>query len=93
MDKHPVYREDDAVDPATVAVDCLVFGLRMNRGVNLGGLRRRFPQIDLSIFDSLFEDLVEGGLLETSGTDTIALTPRGLLLADRVAVEILERHA
>ena len=72
-----------------LAADCLIFGLRMNAGVNLKLLKRRYPGIQFGALDPLWGRLEKDGLLEKSG-EILRLTVSGRLLADRLGVEILE---
>ncbi len=75
--------------PGLLAADSVIFGLRMNAGVSLPDLRRRWPQAPWSaLFDLLPKFLLEGLMLRTP-EGRIRLTPRGRLLADAVGAEIL----
>ncbi len=74
---------------STLASDALVFGLRMDRGVNLASLAQRFPATDWAQWDPLWQRLAAEGFLHVSGHN-IRLSPAGRLLADRIAVHILE---
>jgi len=78
-----------ALTPALLAADALVFGLRLNRGVDLTTLQNRFPDFDFPKLETLWRKLHEDGLLEKSG-GSIRLTRTGRLVADRVGVKILE---
>jgi len=73
-----------------LAADCLVFGLRMNAGVNLKLLKRRYPGIQFGALDPLWDRWEEDGLLERSAEEVLRLTVSGRLLADGLGVEILE---
>lgn len=76
--------------PLLLATDSLIFGLRMNAGVLLPDLQRRFPGVAWSrLFDYLPKLLLEG-LLEHSAEGRIRLTPRGRLVADAVGAELLD---
>jgi len=81
--------DEVALTPSLLATDALVFGLRLNCGVNLALLAKRFPAFDFPALDLLWTELVEDGLLEKSG-GVIRLTRAGRLVADRVGVKILE---
>jgi oxygen-independent coproporphyrinogen-3 oxidase len=76
--------------PALLAEDALIFGLRMNEGVNLAALRTRWPSAPWATADALADRLADEGLAERSG-DSLRLTSRGRLLADAVGAEILEK--
>lgn len=76
--------------PALLAEDALIFGLRMNEGVNLAALRTRWPSAPWATAGALADRLAAEGLAERKG-DALWLTPRGRLLADAVGAEILEK--
>jgi len=76
--------------PALLAEDALIFGLRMNEGVNLAALRVRWPNAPWATAEALADRLAAEGLAERSG-DSLRLTSRGRLLADAVGAEILEK--
>ncbi len=82
--------------PLTVellAADCVIFGLRMNDGVSLPALQRRFPTAAWKGFlDRLPQFLVEG-LATATPEGRLRLTDRGRLLADAVGAEVLEAFA
>lgn len=75
--------------PALLAEDALIFGLRMNAGVNLAELRGRFPsapwpEVEVQISrlqDAAVAEVVDGHL---------RLTPRGRIIADTVGAEIMD---
>jgi len=81
---------DDAVAlrPALLAEDALIFGLRMNAGVNLAASRARWPEAPWDEFDARLNRLEEAGLVQRAG-DWIRLTGRGRLLADSVGAEVM----
>lgn len=66
--------------------DSLIFGLRMNEGVDLAALGRRFGK-DLSSIP-LLGQLVAEGKAERSGS-ALRLTPEGRMLADAVGEALL----
>jgi oxygen-independent coproporphyrinogen-3 oxidase len=76
--------------PALLAEDAMIFGLRMNEGVNLATLRARWPGAPWAAANALSDRLAEEGLAERVG-DLLRLTLRGRLLADAVGAEILEK--
>ena len=73
-----------------LAADAVIFGLRMNEGVSLPRLRRRFPAAGWSGLEDILPKFLLGGLLAASTEGRISLTPRGRLLADAVGADILE---
>ncbi len=78
--------------PALLAEDALIFGLRMNAGVDLASLQARFPAAPWPAVDAAVAQLTEPGLAERVGA-TLRLTPRGRLLADAVGAELLGAFA
>jgi len=73
-----------------LAADAVIFGLRMNDGVSLPRLRRRFPSTGWTGLEDLLPKFLLGGLLVATVEGRISLTPRGRLLADAVGADILE---
>ncbi|HEY9248440.1 MAG TPA: coproporphyrinogen III oxidase, partial [Rariglobus sp.] len=78
-----------ALTPSQLAEDALIFGVRMNAGVNLAELRERFPSAPWNSVDREVARLVEAGVAE-SGEGHLRLTPRGRLIADAVGAELME---
>lgn len=66
--------------------DSLIFGLRMNEGVDLAQLGQRFGR-DLTQI-ALFDQLVEEGQAERVGP-SLRLTPKGRMVADAVGEALL----
>jgi oxygen-independent coproporphyrinogen-3 oxidase len=77
-----------ALTPALLAEDALIFGLRMNAGVDLAPWRARAPEAPWSAIEDTLAVLAEGGLLLRDG-DLVRLTSRGRLVADAVGAEIM----
>jgi len=80
--------ERSALTPALLAEDALVFGLRMNEGVDIGRLRDRCPGAPWDRVEALLGRLAEDGLASRDG-GRVRLEPRGRLLADTVGSEIM----
>lgn len=76
-----------------LAVDSVIFGLRMNEGVSLPQLQRRFPTPAWSGLQDLLPKLLIEGLVTASPEGRVQLTPRGRLVADAVGAEVLEAFA
>lgn len=81
-----------ALTPALLAEDALIFGVRMNAGVDLGELRGRFPSAPWSAVDTEVVRLVDAGVAE-AGDGRLRLTPRGRLIADTVGAELMDAFA
>jgi len=82
-----------ALTPALLAADSVTFGLRMNEGVSLPALRRRFPTPLWERFFDLLPQLLLEGLIVDSAEGRIRLTSRGRLLADAVGAEVIAAFA
>jgi oxygen-independent coproporphyrinogen-3 oxidase len=78
----------DRIDEKTLAEDSIIFGLRMNRGIDLCAVKKRFHAVDFSKMDELFAGLAEENLVEKRD-GWVKLTDGGRLVADAVAREIL----
>lgn len=77
-----------ALTPALLLEDALVFGLRMNEGVDLTALRTNHPQAPWPALDQLAERLATEGLA-TLREGRLALTLRGRLIADAIGTEVM----
>ncbi len=86
----PALVEEEHLTTAQMGVDALVFGLRLVDGVDVGKIQKRWCDFDATKLRELEKALVDEGLLKTNGTHW-KLTDDGLLVADRVGGEILER--
>ncbi len=81
-----------ALTPALLAEDALIFGVRMNAGVDLAELHGRFPSAPWSAVDTEVARLVDAGVAE-SGGGVLRLTTRGRLIADTVGAELMDAFA
>lgn len=77
-----------ALTPALLAEDALIFGLRMNAGVDVAAWRARAPEAPWAEVEGLLERLVADELAVRAGS-TVRLTDRGRLLADSVGAEMM----
>jgi oxygen-independent coproporphyrinogen-3 oxidase len=78
-----------ATTPLLLAEDALIFGLRMNAGVDVAAWRACSPEAPWHEVEALLDRLAENGLAIREGT-RMRLTDRGRLLADSVGAEIME---
>ncbi len=80
--------ERTRLTPALLAEDALVFGLRMNEGVDLARARERCPGAPWERVEALLGRLAGDGLAAREGS-IVRLEPRGRLLADAIGSEIM----
>lgn len=73
---------------ALLAEDALIFGLRMNAGVDVASWRERCPEAPWPAVEGVLGRLVDVGLALRDGA-TVRLTDRGRLLADSVGAEVM----
>jgi oxygen-independent coproporphyrinogen-3 oxidase len=78
-----------ALTPALLAEDSLIFGVRMNDGVDFAVLRKRVPSAPWGRVLDVAGQLADAGLAEPTG-DCLRLTPRGRLLADSVGTTLMD---
>lgn len=77
------------LDDQQLATDALVFGLRMNEGVDLTELDKRFPKAKPSqLFDPILSDLESEGYLIRNASE-VRLTHSGRLVCDAIGASLL----
>ena len=76
------------VDAQAALEESFFLGLRMNRGVSLSEIARRFGEETMQRFEPVFDDLVDAALLDVDG-DQVRLTSRGRLLSNEVFARFL----
>ncbi len=81
-----------ALSPALLAEDALIFGLRMNAGVDVATWRGRCPEAPWPVVEDLLNRLADDGLALREGAK-VRLTDRGRLLADSVGAEVMAAFA
>jgi oxygen-independent coproporphyrinogen-3 oxidase len=81
-----------AVTPALLAEDALVFGLRMNAGVDLDPWRDRAPDLPWDAVLETLRGLEAAGRLEMAG-GVVRLTSAGRLVADAIGAELMAAFA
>jgi oxygen-independent coproporphyrinogen-3 oxidase len=77
-----------ALTPALLAEDALIFGLRLNAGVDLAPWRVRAPEAPWPVIEDTLATMAASELLGRDG-DTVKLTTRGRLVADSIGAEIM----
>ena len=75
--------------PAQLAEDALIFGLRMNEGVDIAFWKKRAPEAPWDEVQQRLTQLVAEGLAEQNDSN-VRLTGKGRLLADSVGLEMME---
>jgi oxygen-independent coproporphyrinogen-3 oxidase len=83
-----VTEDPTELTPALLAEDALVFGLRMNEGVDLAHLQSGCPEAPWEKVGALVGRLVEEGLASREAS-RVRLTSKGRLLADQVGTEVM----
>ena len=85
----PPKEERVKLDDRILLADSIVFGLRMNGGVQVDSLKKRFPHAgDLRALEALLARLRREELLVLD-SENLKLTRRGQLLADGIGGEVL----
>lgn len=85
----PPKTERVALDDDTLLADAVVFGLRMNRGVDLNELAERFPgEGNLEALAGHLGGFAREGLIDISGSH-YQLTHRGRLLCDAIGSALI----
>lgn len=74
--------------PALLAEDALVFGLRMNAGVDIAVWQERCPTAPWGEVEALADRMVEENYAERDGS-RLKLSNRGRLLADTIGAELM----
>ena len=77
-----------ALDRSILLEDCLIFGLRMNDGIDLDELGYRFEVDVRRLLDPLLVRWTDQGLAEDEGSK-VRLTEEGRLLADAIGEELV----
>lgn len=80
------------LSPALLAEDALIFGLRMNAGVDMEELRARFPSAPWGAARAEAARLAEAGVAVWDGR-ILSLTTRGRLIADAAGAEMMDAFA
>ena len=82
-------QEKTHLTTALLAEDALIFGLRMNAGVDLARWQSRSPAAPWGEVNALLDRMTTDGLALRDGT-RVRLTDRGRLLADSIGAEVME---
>lgn len=82
------YQHQTDLNDHDLATDSLIFGLRMNAGVDLKALQNDYPHFNGAALEPLWQQLEAEGLLSRTQS-RIHLTLEGRLVADAIAAEIV----
>lgn len=90
LTQNPPKQELVSLDDSILFADAVIFGLRMNSGINLDSVSKRFPcATNQEPIKRLLSRLGEEGLIDTDGA-LLSLTHRGRLVCDSIASAVLE---
>jgi oxygen-independent coproporphyrinogen-3 oxidase len=88
----PKFMEQEKLRPIDFARDAVLFGLRMNQGIDLGKIAQQFD-LGMSVFSEsahFLERLCKEGLAEKQSPDAFRLTKQGRILCDAIACDLPE---
>jgi oxygen-independent coproporphyrinogen-3 oxidase len=88
----PLFIEEEKLSPIDFAWDAVLFGLRMNQGIDLGQIAAQFD-LQASVFTEsahFLERLCKEGLAEKQNAGAFRLTKQGRILCDAIACEFPE---
>jgi oxygen-independent coproporphyrinogen-3 oxidase len=77
------------LDAARLAEDAVVFGLRMNEGVDFEALERRFGAAAVAPLEARAAEFEAGGLAVRGAGRRLALTREGRLVVDAIGAELV----
>lgn len=86
--RFPIYEDIVKLDENELFECAIIFGLRMNVGVNLSELQTRYPRANAKKYIDIADALVKKGVLIRENS-TIRLTDDSRLIADAVALEFV----
>lgn len=81
--------EEVILNEEILAEDSLIFGFRMNQGINLDQWIALYPCVSLEKYGTIFDELVINGLCEYSESN-IRLTREGRFVADAISQLIIQ---
>ena len=81
--------DESELTSGELALDSVIFGLRMNEGIDMDVLEARFLGLEGPRVEPFLHSLVEEGLAEASGRQ-FRLTVSGRLVVDRIGAELLD---
>ena len=88
----PQFMEQEKLGHIDFARDAVLFGLRMNQGIDLGQIATQFD-LQWSVFAAsahFLDRLCQEGLAEKQSPDTFRLTKQGRILCDAIACDLPE---
>lgn len=88
----PQFMEQEKLGSIDFARDAVLFGLRMNQGIDLGQIATQFD-LQMRVFAEsahFLERLCHEGLAEKDGSDAFRLSKQGRILCDAIACDLPE---
>ena len=79
---------DEEIDAELLLAETVILGLRLDDGVSLDGIQKRFGVDVISYYGQQISEMTEAGLLEYTG-NSLKLTRRGRLLSNEVFWRLL----
>ena len=88
----PKFMEEETLSFSDFAQDAVLFGLRMNQGISIPTIAKKFRCINRSIFRNgkFLDRLVSEGLATQPNSGNYALTKQGRILGDAIACDLPE---
>jgi coproporphyrinogen III oxidase-like Fe-S oxidoreductase len=80
--------EEETLQPDASFRETVIMGLRLNRGVSLKQLKKRYGLSPESYYGKILQQLVADGLLEQKA-GYLYLSERGRVFANRVMAELV----
>ena len=88
--RQPLKAELVSLDASILTADAIIFGLRMNKGIDLADIAQRFPAPKvMAMIELLIARFANEGLLTRSGAHA-RLTHKGRLVCDAIGRTVLE---
>jgi oxygen-independent coproporphyrinogen-3 oxidase len=84
----PLFSEGEALSLEDRFRETVIMGLRLTEGFSIARLRERFGLTPSEYYGDILKNLARQGLVEQD-PDRLRLTPRGLMVANRVLAELV----
>ena len=86
----PKFMEEETLGLIEFAQDAVLFGLRMNRGISIPAIAKKFD-VSIDLFSGItqfLDRLVDEGLATEPNSGSYALTRQGRILCDAIACDL-----